>query len=214
MNCPHCQAETVADATFCHQCGQSLRDPPAASGPRDISGKERLAAALRRGDDDDDAEEVLWQGRYSPRAMLGSWLLAAIATLGLILLGGILEFTTPAWLISLGVAALVWLGLGALLLYRQVNIHYYLTNQRVMHERGVLWREIDRIEAIDIDDVSFVQGPVERMFGVGRVHLKSSDVSTPEFTIVGIENVREVATMIDEIRRQERRRRGIHIESV
>jgi hypothetical protein len=52
------------------------------------------------------------------------------------------------------------------------------------------------------------------MLGIGTVRLLSSDQSTPQFSIVGIEDVRNVAMMIDDARRQERRKRGLHIESV
>jgi hypothetical protein len=77
-----------------------------------------------------------------------------------------------------------------------------------------LWRETDRIEAIDIDDVSFSQGPVERMLGVGSIRILSSDQSHPTMDLPGIENVRAVASLIDEVRRQERRKRGLYVESV
>jgi membrane protein YdbS with pleckstrin-like domain len=89
-----------------------------------------------------------------------------------------------------------------------------MTNQRLIHEHGLLWRQTDRIEAIDIDDVTVTQGPIARMVGVGNVKIVSSDQSTPLFYLRGIDDAREVATMIDEIRRKERRKRGVHIESV
>jgi hypothetical protein len=52
------------------------------------------------------------------------------------------------------------------------------------------------------------------MLGVGTVRITSSDRSTPEFVLVGIEDVRKVAVLIDEARRNERRKRGVHIESI
>ncbi len=107
-----------------------------------------------------------------------------------------------------------WAGLVVRLLYLQISRHYFLSNQRFVHERGLLWREIDRIEAIDIDYVSFVQGPLERMLGVGAIRILSSDQSHPKMELPGIENVRTVAALIDETRRQERRRRGLYVESV
>ena len=151
-------------------------------------------------------------GRAEPRPM-PRWL-AGVFTLALLALAVAAGFSGKAWLVTTGALAATWLGLLILLLYRQVSVHYYLTNQRILHERGLLWREIDRIEAIDVDDVSFTQGPVERLLGIGTVRIRSSDVSTPTFEIAGIEDVRNLATMIDEVRRAERRRRGLHIESV
>ena len=108
----------------------------------------------------------------------------------------------------------MWTGLVVRLLYLQLSRHYLLSNQRFVHERGLLCREIDRIESIDIDDVSYVQGPLERMLGVGTIRILSSDQSHPTLKLPGIENVQTVAALIDETRRQERRRRGLYVESV
>ena len=158
---------------------------------------------------------MLWQGQFSKLAMIGSWLA-----------GGDLHDRrhrrrrrSPASPAARGGSprasiALVWVGLVLRLLYLQLSLHYYLTSQRFIHERGLLWREVDRIETIDIDDVAVVQGPVERMLGIGSIRLRSSDATTPEFLIQGIEDVRRVATLIDDARRKERRRRGMYIESV
>ena len=210
MKCRQCNAEAVPEAVFCHQCGRPVGDLAG-----DLNAKQRFAAALSQGGaDDDDPEEVLWQGRYSPRAMLGSWAAAGVLTLAVLIGGAVVGMSGTAWSIAIGLVLLGWLALVGLLFYRQLSIHYFLTTQRLLHEHGLLWREMDRIEAIDIDDVSYMQGPVQRMFGIGRIRITSSDATTPEFDILGIDDVRNVAAMIDEVRRQERRRRGIHIESV
>jgi membrane protein YdbS with pleckstrin-like domain len=146
--------------------------------------------------------------------MIGAWLAGVVFTIAVVAVGVFASFTGGAWGIAAGVIVLVWLGLVLRLLYLQLSLHYYLTNQRFIHERGLLWREVDRIETIDIDDVGVVQGPVERMLKIGSIRLRSSDATTPEFMIQGIENVRQVASLIDDARRKERRRRGMYIESV
>ena len=66
------------------------------------------------------------------------------------------------------------------LAYRKLTCKYRLTSQRFIHESGLLKRVTDRIEVIDIDDVSFEQRIVERIVGVGTVKVKSSDRSHPE----------------------------------
>jgi uncharacterized membrane protein YdbT with pleckstrin-like domain len=102
----------------------------------------------------------------------------------------------------------------ALLIVRRLGVRYQLTTQRLIHEHGILRRVTDRVEAIDIDDVSFVQGVVERMFGVGTIRIVSSDRSTPELLMPGVAPVKQIADMIDEVRRKERQRRALHIEAV
>jgi hypothetical protein len=70
------------------------------------------------------------------------------------------------------------------------------------------------MEVIDIDDVTFEQKIVERMMGVGSIKIISSDRTHPELWMRGIENVRHIATQIDDIRRKERRKRALHIEAI
>ncbi len=220
MKCPACEADLPADAAFCHKCGASLTAAPtagpsaaSAGSPNAPSVARRFPLPLGKGRHDEQ-EEILWQGQFSKLAMIGAWVAGGVFTIALIVVGIVAAFTGGAWAIAAGVIALVWVGLILRLLYLQLSLHYYLTNQRFIHERGLLWREVDRIETIDIDDVAVQQGPVERMLGIGSVRLKSSDASTPEFTIQGIEDVRRVASLIDDARRQERRKRGMYIESV
>ena len=52
------------------------------------------------------------------------------------------------------------------------------------------------------------------MFGVGSIKISSSDRSHPELVLLGIEDVKNIADTIDDVRRKERRRRGLHIESI
>jgi membrane protein YdbS with pleckstrin-like domain len=198
-------------SAFCHACGAAIGGgaPVAAAAP--AAAKERLAPA---GTGHDDADRVLWEGRFSKLAMIGSWLSAAAVTIALLIAAWIFNFAGTWWTVTLGVLGALWIFLVLKLLYLQLSIKYSLTTQRFVHERGLLWRQTDRIETIDIDDVSVQQGPIERMLGIGTVRVVSSDQSTPQFTIVGIEDVKQVAAMIDDARRQERRKRGVHIETV
>ena len=211
MKCQHCGAEVVEGAAFCQACGKSLRSAP----PAPATGKENFAAAVgNRQRPGDEADEVLWEGQFSKLAMIGAWVGAGAFTVAAVVVGAMAEFDGQKWAIALGIVVAVWLVLFLRLLYLQYTVHYSLTTQRFVHERGLLWRQVDRIETIDIDDVTVSQGPIERMLGVGTVRVMSSDKTSPQFQLVGIEDVRRVATIIDEARRNERRKRGLHIESV
>ena len=209
MYCPSCNFEIVEEAQFCHHCGYRLQ-----GGSAEPSLLEQMKAAVPPDAGEDEEERELWQGSYSKLAMIGSWIGACIFTLVALVLGVAFSFTGWSWLLAIGLIVLVWVSLIFRLLYLQLSRHYYLSNQRFVHEQGLLWREINRVEAIDIDDVSFVQGPVERFLGVGTVKIVSSDQTHPVVDLPGIENVRAVASLIDETRRQERRKRGLHIESI
>jgi membrane protein YdbS with pleckstrin-like domain len=209
MKCQHCGAEIVAGAAFCHACGKSLA-PVAAM----TEGKKAFTSAVAGRGKGEDPDDVLWEGHFSKLAMLGSWITAGALTLGTLIVGFAAGFDRQKWFWALAANAAVWIVLLLRLVYLQLSVHYRLTAQRFVHERGLLWRQQDRIETIDIDDVTVRQGPVQRMLGVGTVRIVSSDQSTPEFVLVGIEDVRQVATLIDDARRKERRKRGVHIESI
>jgi uncharacterized membrane protein YdbT with pleckstrin-like domain len=207
MLCTSCSTDVPAGSAFCPKCGQKLGDAPdAASLAQRIRGAERSAS--------DDAEQQLWHGSYSPKAMYGHWFLAAVVTL-LAIAVSVVFFAVGFVAIAAGVIVLVmWLSLGAFLLYERLSVDYSLTSQRFVHQTGILRRVTNRIEVIDIDDVTVEQGIFERMFGVGTIKLLSSDTSDPKLLLRGIDDVKRVATMIDDARRDERRKRGMYIETV
>ncbi|GIW98963.1 MAG: membrane protein [Pirellulaceae bacterium] len=162
-------------------------------------------------------ERSLWQGGYSPKAMYGTWIGSVLLTILVVVAVAVLargEHARTVWLIAAAALLIWWCGAIAVYLYRRFSVHYELTTQRFIHQSGLLKRTTDRIEVIDIDDVSFTQGIVQRMLGVGTIRITSSDRSHPELILYGIDNVPEVATLIDDVRREERRRRSLHIESI
>ena len=118
------------------------------------------------------------------------------------------------WIYVFFAVVLLWIALYLWLLYRQFSMNYRLTSQRFIHESGILRRVTDRIEVIDMDDITLEQGPIDQLLGVGTIKVTSSDRTHPEFWLYGIERAGEVATMIDDARRAERQRRGLHIEAV
>ena len=174
----------------------------------------RSTAALRRSDGEHPPEEDLWSGTYSPKAMCGSLLAAALLSVVGLMIAAVLANTAVGWRV-LGLSLLVmWGGLTLMLAYRRLSVRYRLTTYRLFHERGLLGRTTDRLEVIDIDDVRVHQGFVERLLGVGTVKIESSDRTDPELSLPGIDEVRAVADLIDNTRRAERERRGLHIEAV
>jgi membrane protein YdbS with pleckstrin-like domain len=228
MNCPTCGAQVPRDATFCPQCGARLTrasggqtatedDTNAAvtsDSARSPGARAAAAAGFRPTGGDAPVEEELWMGGYSPKAMYGPWVGAGLATIAGLIAVLVLRNDTLGWSIfGIGVL-LVWGGLLVTLAIRRLSVKYRLTNHRLFHEQGILRRVTDRIEIIDIDDVTFEQGIIERMLGVGTIRVSSSDRTSPELIMPGIDQVKEVADTIDQARRAERQRRGLFIESV
>jgi len=200
MNCSGCGAELASDVSFCSKCGTKVGAAP-VSGEPSVSGGSR----------EPEPEVNLWSGGFSGKAMLGSWLLGGIVSILLIVASLLMPAGLPAFI---GIMVLIWLALAIVLAYRKMSIHYEVTTQRFNHQSGILTRTSDRIEMIDIDDVTFTQGIVERMFNVGTIKLTSSDRTHPVLQLLGISDLKRVADLIDDARRKERRKRGLHIESI
>ena len=167
-----------------------------------------------------EPENRLWEGGYSAKAMYGTWLILAAVTLAVIaalIVLPILKIMPPietnVWWIVLGALLGTWVLGVATFLYRRLSVHYELTTQRFIHSRGILVRTVDRIDVIDIDDVSYVQGIIQRTLGVGKIQLQSKDRSHPSLLLAGIDQVERVSGMIDDVRRKERRKRSLHIDA-
>jgi membrane protein YdbS with pleckstrin-like domain len=219
MRCDACGGEVPAESLFCPKCGAQLgegsdSEPADDSMPdhEDATTTRRFKNASRRDSGKQPQEEELWAGTYSAKAMGGSAVLLAIFTVAGLIGGALVPPFGVA--VALVAALVLWAAWGLLLLYRRMTVRYRLTTFRLFHESGLLSRKRDRIEVIDINDVTLRQGIVERMFNTGTVHIESSDTSDPEFDMVGIDDVRHVADLIDNTRRAERQRRGLFMENI
>lgn len=210
-HCIACGSTLPDGAAFCPQCGAAQE--PAAVRPQAL---RPAKAPVRRGFKTvvEEPEHELWRGRFSPKGMIDTW--AVVTVLSVILpIGGFIA-TPPVigWVLVALVVFALWLIATGWLLYQRLGTEYVLTDQRFLHTSGILTHQTRRIEVIDIDDVTTRQSLLQRMVGSGTMELLSSDVSDPLLVLSGIENVRDVAQRIDDARRRERIRRGIHIESV
>ena len=114
------------------------------------------------------------------------------------------------WYIAGAALLVLWMAVITIYVVRRLGQHYELTTQRFIHQNGVLVRKTDRIEVIDIEDVSYTQGIIQRMLGVGTIQISGRDQSHPVLVLSGIDNVPEVASLIDDVRRDERRKRSLH----
>lgn len=217
MQCSACGVDVAQEAVFCHKCGRRIDSPDEGlpDNQRDEVGPAdsfREAVAQRKLQDEPERE--LWRGGYSSKAMIGGWVVSGLIDVALLILGIIIGFGLNGWLILILLMLLPWIYHFLVLCYRRMNVRYKLSTQRFVHESGILRRVTDRIEMIDMDDITFEQGLLERLMGVGTIHIVSSDRSHPELALPGIENVKAVSEQFDDARLAERRRRGLHIEQI
>jgi membrane protein YdbS with pleckstrin-like domain len=217
MHCNQCGRDVPEGSVFCPQCGGRLAGgaqatasvasaAPAPTNP-DATAAERLRT--NDGHAHPTPEDELWTGTYSPKAMIGTAVFAA----GLTVAGGIAaSFAGPVGVLTwVAGVAVMWVLVALVLVYRRLTVHYRLTSYRFFTETGLFGRVNNRIQAIDIDDVTVQQGPIERMLGLGTIIIRARDDTSPVLTLRGIEDAPRVADMIDGARRAERNRRGLYV---
>lgn len=216
MKCPTCSTDVPAESVYCPKCGERLDGAPvmpAAAVPSKAD-QVKTATTASRAAAANDTEVPLWKGAFSWKAMIGYWMLTLLVTIGAIVLAVVFA-AVPMVGIAAGVIVLVlWVVMVGYLLYQRLSLEYELTNQRLITRKGILTRVTNRVEVIDIDDVQFKQNIIERMLNVGSIYILSSDVSDPKMTIAGIDDVKRVFGLVDDARRDERRKRGMYIETV
>lgn len=191
------------DASQPHDAGHDAADSPHPDPA------EKFSATHKRGERGPD--ETIWRGGYSAVDQSGSFIILGLITIGLIAAS---IFFPPMIIVSLIAIPVLWIIQGVRVWWIKMGVAYELTNRRFIHESGVISRTTDRIEVIDVDDVTIEQGIMDRMFNVGTIKITSSDRTHPELRLHGIKDVRKVALMIDDARQAERDRRGVYIESV
>ena len=237
MRCRACGVEAVQQAVFCQKCGERLETtepefPPAsgdggeekAESPpaqtdrppskRPTSAVEHLQNVAAANGGHEEPEQELWRGGFSPKAMLGTWAASALVTIALLVVWMIWRPSGIwGWLPPLAIV-LLWAWQGATLFFRRNTVRYRFTTQRLVIESGLLRRRTDPMQNIEIDDLTVEQGVLDRITGAGRIIIVSNDRTNPNLVMEGIENVRQVADLIDKTRRNERRRRGLYVEQM
>lgn len=215
MRCEQCSGHVSPEDRFCPHCGQRLAASKQPMTPNDLSASpvDRLQPGVRRGGKQ-PPEADLWSDSYSPKALIVPFILVDIViVLGIIAKVMLADVGIEWWWIAVG-AVVLYGSLGLVLAYQRLSVRYRLTTYRFFHERGLLARSINRVEVIDIDDVTVHQSLIDRMLGIGTIIVQSSDRTNPVLRLAGIDEVKKVADLIDATCRAERQRRAIHIESV
>ncbi len=93
--------------------------------------------------------------------------------------------------------------------FLSITERYVLTTERVRIYRGLIGRSIDDIELVRLQDIDFTQNAGERMFGIGDIHLRGADPSTPEVTLRNVHQPEEVRELIRRAWLDARKRYGV-----
>jgi uncharacterized membrane protein YdbT with pleckstrin-like domain len=103
------------------------------------------------------------------------WLYVAFPEFVLIILGAIFlifAYTLPAWVLIVFVGA--WTFAMLMIFLDWLCINYYLTNLRLIEERGIIGKRIMFIPLDKVQDISCKFGILGRIFGFGDLEIESA----------------------------------------
>lgn len=135
-------------------------------------------------------ESIIWKSSPSQLLNIGTYSLALLLTIGIIV-GGV--FFPPAF--AALIIPILWAGWKYLTVKCRV---YELTSQRLRLYEGVINRQIDEIELYRVKDTNIEQPFWLRIFGLGVLNLKTSDRSHSD---VALQAISDVATVREHIRK-------------
>ena len=82
---------------------------------------------------------------------------------------------------------------------------YTVYNDRILIDSGLVFRRHGEIRLYRVLDLKVIQGPIQRLFGIGNVILLTADASTPRFVLQDIMQPREVMMKLSDLAEEERR---------
>lgn len=134
-------------------------------------------------------ESAVWKGRPSQVVNLPTF--AAC-----ILIGGacIVVGANLSWYIALGAVAALLLAI-----WKWLVVHckvYEVTSERLRMYEGVLNQDIDEIELYRVKDSRILRPFWLRLFGLGNVHLETSDRTHPEAIIYAVKDAVDVRELL------------------
>jgi uncharacterized membrane protein YdbT with pleckstrin-like domain len=121
----------------------------------------------------------------------------------------------PALIQGLGglVLAILTLGISVLVAFFQTRgVHYKITSQRVVIERGMFSKRMEQLDLYRVVDYVVERPFGQRIMGTGNIILEAMDKTTPEIRIVGIKtNVMSLYERLRYSTEQEKKKRGVRV---
>jgi membrane protein YdbS with pleckstrin-like domain len=166
-----------------------------------------------------EAEETIWEGRYSVKNFLGRTVFAAVASLAWLALAITtwgFGYSSLAWIAYATCVAVVayWLLLGFKYFRVRRNHHYRLTTRRLFLTTGILQRRVDQVELVRIKDLFLRQSLLGSWLNVGTLILISSEETLPKAHLLGVEEPQRVRDLIWNHSRLERDQRTSEVRPV
>ncbi len=124
---------------------------------------------------------------------------------------------TPSWkawfwqYVGAGVLAVVLVGIvwWLLLEWRRKSVRYRITDRTIDVERGMVSRHIDTLQLWRVQDLEFRQSVLERLVGIARILVFTTDKTDPGLVLVGLPASREIFDILKDAVEQARQQRVI-----
>lgn len=140
-----------------------------------------------------DGEEVVWTG--GPTLLAAAGPIVGGALLVLAGLAGAGALTEPLRWLALAVAA-VGLVVVAATYVRVQSTRYVLTSEEVYRKTGILSRRVTNLRLERIQDTSFSQSLLQRIFSYGDVHISTAGSTGAELRIEDVSDPQHVSAVI------------------
>lgn len=76
---------------------------------------------------------------------------------------------------------------------------YSYDEERILVDSGVLTKKQDEIRLYRVLDISVSRKLLQRIFGMGTIHLKTSDKTMGDFDMINIKKVMDVKTQLSDL---------------
>lgn len=159
-------------------------------------------------------EKLIWEGSPSQWLNFGVYALCLLCIPAVLFLIQFLPEAIPKNIVIpvfIGIPALI-----ALWKYLNVSSHQFkITTERIIEQSGVLNRRVHDIELYRVKDIQIEQSIVNRIFGLSKIIVLSSDRTNPRLVMESIRRglqVREDLRKAVEVRRDEKMAREMDFD--